>query len=219
MFHKDQFKKELVEDIKNRWLVEIEDVNEEMLRTSLANVIQKLCISDNWINSKKDTSRKVHYFSMEFMIGKQLKTNLVNLNILNLVKEGLSELGIDLEKIFNTEIESKTANGGLGRLAFAIMNGTANIDINACGNGLLYREGIFEQHFIDGRQIEVQDFWFNSEGSYEWKYVQPQLSKVCNLYGEVKVVFENGKLKFKLENYTPVEGIVHEVPIVGFQNT
>lgn len=219
MFHKDQFKKELVEDIKNRWLVEVEDVNEEMLRTSLANVIQKLCISDNWINSKKDTSRKVHYFSMEFMIGKQLKTNLVNLDILHLVKEGLSELGIDLEKIFNTEIESKTANGGLGRLAFAIMNGTANIDINACGNGLLYREGIFEQHFIDGRQIEVQDFWFNSEGSYEWKYVQPQLSKVCKLYGEVKVVFENGKLKFKLENYTPVEGIVHEIPIVGFQNT
>ena len=218
MFNKEQFKNELVEDIKNRWLVSVENANEEMLRISLAKVIQKLYVNNSWINSKKDTNRKVHYFSMEFMIGKQLKTNLVNLNILHSVKEVTNELGIDLERVLKTEIEPKTANGGLGRLAFAIMNGTANIDINACGNGLLYREGIFEQHFVNGKQIETQDFWFNSEGSYEWKNVQPQLSKVCKLYGEVKMVYENGRIRFRLENYTPVEGVVHEIPIVGFQN-
>ena len=90
----------MINDVKNRWLVDIENANEEMLRTSLAKVVQKLYINDNWINSKKDKTRKVHYFSMEFMIGKQLKTNLVNLNILHSVKEITDELGIDLNKIF-----------------------------------------------------------------------------------------------------------------------
>ena len=194
------------------------DANDEMIRISLAKVIQKLYVNDNWINSKNDDSRKVHYFSMEFMIGQQLKTNLINLNILDYVKEVTNELGIDLKRLLESEIEPKTANGGLGRLAFAIMNGTANLNKNACGNGLLYREGIFEQHFVNGKQIEVQDFWFNSENDYEWKNVQPQLTKVCKLYGEVKTVYENGRTKFVLENYTPVKGIVHEIPIVGFMN-
>ena len=218
MLKKEMFKGKLVEDIRNRWLVDVNEANEEMIRISLVNVIKKMFINNNWIKSKGDNKRKVHYFSMEFMIGKQLKTNLVNLNILNMVKDATNELNIDLDRIFETEIESKTANGGLGRLAFAIMNGTANMDKNACGNGLLYREGIFEQHFVNGKQVETQDFWFNSEGRYEWINVQPQLTKICKLYGEVRTVFENGRTKFVLENYTPVEGIVHELPIVGFSN-
>ena len=155
---------------------------------------------------------------MEFMIGKQLKTNLINLNRLNDVQEIAEELNINLTGIFNSEIESKTANGGLGRLAFAIMNGTANMDINACGNGLLYREGIFEQHFTNGSQTETQDFWFNSQGSYEWLKTQPQLTKICKLYGKVNTTFKNGRAKFELVDYVPVQGIVHELPIVGFLN-
>ena len=215
---KEVFKAKLLDDIKNRWLVGLDDLNDEMLRTSIANTILDLYVNNNWITSKKDKGRKVHYFSMEFMVGKQLKTNLVNLGVLHDVEEVLDELDIDLNALFNTEIESKTANGGLGRLAFAIMNGTANLNINACGNGLLYKGGIFEQHFVNGKQIETQDFWFNSEGSYEWKKVQPQLSKVCKLYGEVKTTFVNGKARFELVDYTPVKGIVHEIPIVGFMN-
>ena len=108
MNFKEQFKNELIKDIKNRWLVNVENANEEMLRISLAKVIQKLCVNNNWINSKKDTNRKVHYFSMEFMIGKQLKTNLVNLNILHSVKEITNELGIDLEKIFKLKEKNTT---------------------------------------------------------------------------------------------------------------
>ena len=215
---KDLIKRTLTKEIENKWLCDISECTDEMIRISLANVIKKLYINDNWKNSKKDNKRKVHYFSMEFMVGKQLKTNLINLDALGVVEEALNELGVDINKIFKTEVESKTANGGLGRLAFAIMNGTANKDKNACGNGLLYREGIFEQHFVDGKQVETQDLWFNSEGSYEWMNVQPQLTKVCKLFGEVRTVFENGKTKFKLVNYTPVEGLAHEIPIVGFMN-
>ena len=105
------FKSKLLDDIKNRWLVGLDDLNDEMLRTSIANTILDLYINNNWITSKKDKGRKVHYFSMEFMVGKQLKTNLVNLGILHDVEEVLDELDIDLNALFNTEIESKTANG------------------------------------------------------------------------------------------------------------
>ena len=218
MVEKDFLKEELKTYILRRWFVDIEDANDEMIRIALAEVIKNHYVKDNWIKSKKDTKRKIHYFSMEFMTGKQLKTNLINLGKLDLVREVFKELNIDFNKVMSSEIEPKIANGGLGRLAFAIMNGAANMDKNACGNGLLYKEGIFEQHFIHGKQIETQDFWFNSEGGHEWINVQPQLTKICKLYGEVKTVYKDGRVAFELENYTPVKGIVHELPIIGFDN-
>ena len=218
IIEKDILKEDLKMYILRRWFVDIEEANDEMIRIALAEVIKNHYVKDNWIKSKKDTKRKIHYFSMEFMTGKQLKTNLINLGKLDLVREVFKDLNIDFNKVMSSEIEPKIANGGLGRLAFAIMNGTANMDKNACGNGLLYKEGIFEQHFIHGKQIETQDFWFNSEGGHEWINVQPQLTKVCKLYGEVKTVYKDGKVTFELENYTPVKGIVHELPIIGFNN-
>ena len=218
-FDKNTFKSNLVNDLYNRWLLnDIKECNNEMIRISLVNVLKNMYVNRNWIESRSDEGRKVHYFSMEFMVGKQLKTNLVNMDILKEVEETVSELGINLKTILDNEVESKTANGGLGRLAFCIMNGLANKDKNAMGQTLMYRKGIFEQHIINGKQVETPDIWENSQHGYEWYSEMPNKAKVCKFYGEVVTTFVNGELKFDLVNYTPVKGVPHDLPIVGFNN-
>ena len=213
------FKIELLKDLKERWLINnTNEANNEMLRISIVNVIKKLYVTENWIDSLYDENRKVHYFSMEFMVGKQLKTNLVNLDRLEEVKEVLNEMSIDINKLFNTEVESKTANGGLGRLAFAIMNGLSNKDKNAMGQTLLYKHGIFEQHIINGKQVETPDIWENSNHGYEWYNVRPNKSKICKLYGEIRYEFIDGKMKYNLVNYTPVKGVPYDLPVIGYKN-
>ena len=215
----NNFKNDFLNDLKARWM--IDDINKatsEMIRISLVNTIKNNYILENWMNSKADKERKVHYFSMEFMVGKQLKTNLVNLDKLNEVKNVMSELGIDINTLFETEVESKTANGGLGRLAFAIMNGLSNKDVNATGYTLLYNHGIFEQHIMDGKQVEVPDIWRNIEHGYEWYNIAPNKTKYVKLYGEVREYYEDGRTKFKLVNYTPVKAVPYDLPVVGYKN-
>ena len=211
-------KNELIKELRNRFLTDLKGANEEMLRIALAEVIKRRYVTDKWINSRKDTSRKVCYLSMEFMAGKQLKTNLVNLGIYEEINKQLDELGLNLKEITEKEVESKTANGGLGRLAFCIMNGLANKDKNAMGQTLMYRKGIFEQHIINGKQVETPDIWENSLHGYEWYNVIPNKSKICKFYGEVRTSFVDGEMKFELVNYTPVKGVPHDLPIVGFEN-
>ena len=215
----NDFKTNFLYDLRNRWL--INDTNEatnEMLRISLVNTIKKEFVIDNWLDSNEDISRKVHYFSMEFMVGKQLKTNLVNLDKLKEVEELAKEIGIDLESMLKNEVESKTANGGLGRLAFAILNGLSNKNVNAMGQTLLYNHGIFEQRIMNGKQIENPDIWRNIEHGYEWYNIRPNKVKICKFFGEVRTVFENGRTKYELHNYTPIKGVPYDLPVIGYKN-
>lgn len=216
----NDFQRRLVKDLQERWLLDyIEDATDEMLRISIANTIKNMYINRNWRDSLADESRKVHYMSMEFMVGKLTKTNLVNLDLLDEIEESLNELGIDIERIFATEIESKTANGGLGRLAYAILNGLSNKDINASGQTLLYKHGIFQQQIVDGKQVELPDIWRNVEHGYEWYNCLPHKAKICKLFGEVKKYNENGRDIFELVNYTPIQGVPYDVPVVGYHNS
>lgn len=215
----NNFKNIFLYDLKNRWLInDIDEATNEMLRISLVNTIKKEFVIDNWLDSNEDISRKVHYFSMEFMVGKQLKTNLVNLDKLKEVEELTKEIGIDLESMLKNEVESKTANGGLGRLAFAILNGLANKDANAMGQTLLYNHGIFEQRIMNGKQIENPDIWRNIEHGYEWYNIRPNKVKICKFFGEVRTVFENGRTKYELYNYTPIKGVPYDLPVIGYKN-
>ena len=215
----NNFKNNFLCDLKNRWLInDTDEATNEMLRISLVNTIKKEFVIDNWLDSNDDISRKVHYFSMEFMVGKQLKTNLVNLDKLKEVEELAKEIGIDLESMLKNEVESKTANGGLGRLAFAILNGLSNKNVNAMGQTLLYNHGIFEQRIMNGKQIENPDIWRNIEHGYEWYNIRPNKAKICKFFGEVRTVFENGRTKYELHNYTPIKGVPYDLPVIGYKN-
>ena len=215
----NEFKNTFLYELRDKWMIDnINQATNEMIRISLVNTIKKEFVLDNWMDSSNDKSRKVHYFSMEFMVGKQLKTNLVNLNKLKEVEETVKGLGINLNEILNNEVESKTANGGLGRLAFAILNGLANKDVNAMGQTLLYNHGIFEQRIMNGHQIENPDIWRNSEHGYEWYNVRPNKVKICKFFGEVRTKYENGKTRYELHNYTPVKGVPYDLPVVGYKN-
>ena len=215
----NNFKNNFLYDLRNRWLInDTDEATNEMLRISLVNTIKKEFVIDNWLYSNEDMTRKVHYFSMEFMVGKQLKTNLVNLDKLKEVEELAKEIGIDLESMLKNEVESKTANGGLGRLAFAILNGLSNKNVNAMGQTLLYNHGIFEQRIMNGKQVENPDIWRNIEHGYEWYNIRPNKAKICKFFGEVRTVFENGRTKYELYNYTPIKGVPYDLPVIGYKN-
>ena len=215
----NNFKNNFLYDLRNRWLInDTDEATNEMLRISLVNTIKKEFVIDNWLDSNDDMTRKVHYFSMEFMVGKQLKTNLVNLDKLKEVEELAKEIGIDLESMLKNEVESKTANGGLGRLAFAILNGLSNKNVNAMGQTLLYNHGIFEQRIMNGKQVENPDIWRNIEHGYEWYNIRPNKAKICKFFGEVRTVFENGRTKYELYNYTPIKGVPYDLPVIGYKN-
>ena len=215
----NNFKNNFLNELRNRWLInDTDEATNEMLRISLVNTIKKEFVIDNWLDSNDDISRKVHYFSMEFMVGKQLKTNLVNLDKLKEIEELAKEIGIDLESMLKNEVESKTANGGLGRLAFAILNGLSNKNVNAMGQTLLYNHGIFEQRIMNGKQIENPDIWRNIEHGYEWYNIRPNKAKICKFFGEVRTVFENGRTKYELHNYTPIKGVPYDLPVIGYKN-
>ena len=215
----NNFKNNFLYDLRNRWLInDTDEATNEMLRISLVNTIKKEFVIDNWLDSNDDMTRKVHYFSMEFMVGKQLKTNLVNLDKLKEVEELAKEIGIDLESMLKNEVESKTANGGLGRLAFAILNGLSNKNVNAMGQTLLYNHGIFEQRIMNGKQVENPDIWRNIEHGYEWYSIRPNKAKICKFFGEVRTVFENGRTKYELYNYTPIKGVPYDLPVIGYKN-
>lgn len=216
----NNYKNLFLNELKTKWMInDINQATPEMIRISLVDIIKKEFVLDNWVNSMNDTSRKVHYFSMEFMVGKQLKTNLVNLNKLNEIEEVASELGVNLTEILKNEVESKTANGGLGRLAFAILNGLSNKNVNATGQTLLYNHGIFEQRIMNGKQIENPDIWRNIEHGYEWYNIRPNKAKICKFFGEVRTKFENGRTKYELHGYTPIKGVPYDLPVVGYKNS
>lgn len=215
----NNFEYKFINELRNKWMInKIEDATNEMIRISLVDTIKKEFVIDNWMDSISDTSRKVHYFSMEFMVGKQLKTNLVNLDKLKEIEALADKLGVDLATILKNEVESKTANGGLGRLAFAILNGLSNKDVNAMGQTLLYNHGIFEQRIMYGKQIENPDIWRNIEHGYEWYNIRPEKSKICKLFGEVRTKYENGRFKYELYNYTPIKGVPYDLPVIGYKN-
>lgn len=215
----NNFEYKFINELRNKWMInKIEDATNEMIRISLVDTIKKEFVIDNWMDSISDTSRKVHYFSMEFMVGKQLKTNLVNLDKLKEIEALADKLGVDLATILKNEVESKTANGGLGRLAFAILNGLSNKDVNAMGQTLLYNHGIFEQRIMHGKQIENPDIWRNIEHGYEWYNIRPEKAKICKLFGEVRTKYENGRFKYELYNYTPIKGVPYDLPVIGYKN-
>lgn len=215
----NNFEYKFINELRNKWMInKIEDATNEMIRISLVDTIKKEFVIDNWMDSISDTSRKVHYFSMEFMVGKQLKTNLVNLDKLKEIEAFADKLGVDLATILKNEVESKTANGGLGRLAFAILNGLSNKDVNAMGQTLLYNHGIFEQRIMHGKQIENPDIWRNIEHGYEWYNIRPEKAKICKLFGEVRTKYENGRFKYELYNYTPIKGVPYDLPVIGYKN-
>ena len=170
--------------------------------------------SENAKESYDKKEKEVYYFSMEFLIGRLLKEYLVNLGILDEVRDGMNKLGFDLEELFNQEADPGLGNGGLGRLAACFMDSLASLGINAMGMGLRYRFGLFKQKIVNGEQIELPDNWLLNAYTFEDR--RNDRVQMVKLGGVVDKEWLDGNFKFHYRDYREVRAIPYDIPIVGW---
>ncbi|TGE36108.1 glycogen/starch/alpha-glucan phosphorylase [Desulfosporosinus fructosivorans] len=160
--------------------------------------------------------KQVYYFSMEFLIGKLLHNYLVNFQIEDLVREGLSELNINLDDLLEQEADPGLGNGGLGRLAACFLDSMAFLGIEGHGNGIRYEYGLFEQKIVGGNQVEVADSWLKN--GYPWEMRKPNKAIIVKFKGNIRTAQTNGRITFYHENYESVLAVPYDVPIVSYNN-
>ena len=217
--NKEAFKKEfqirLIEkygrDIKGCDITECYDVLGSMVRDA-ATINAKEC-KDEVIESG---NKQLIYFSMEFLIGRLLSNNMINLGIYNVVKEGLADLGLDLEKLEDQEADAGLGNGGLGRLAACFMDSIASLGLAGHGNCIRYDYGFFRQKIKNGHQEELPDQWLVNGNV--WEIRKPKHAVTVNFYGNAETYYENGEYKRRTVNALKVLAIPCDVSIIGYDN-
>lgn len=165
---------------------------------------------------RKQNVRRIHYLSLEYLMGRLLENNLRNMGLYDPAKMALAELGQDLETIVNREPDMGLGNGGLGRLAACFMDSLSTMDLPAVGYGIHYEFGLFRQEFINGKQNEQPDPW--AQNGNPWKIDRPEYSVQVNLYGNVTQHFDDkGNALYKWENTKPIMGLPWDIPIIGYE--
>jgi len=186
---------------------------------TLGSLVKEYC-SQNWMDTSNqytdNKEKQVYYFSMEFLIGRLLGNNLINLGIRDSVSNALKDLGIELNDLEDTEMDAGLGNGGLGRLAACFLDSMAPLGIPGHGNGIRYEYGLFEQKIVDGYQVEIPDNWLR-EGNV-WESKKRDKSVVIKFGGNVRLIQEGGALKFIHENFEPVLAVPYDTPILGYDN-
>ncbi len=225
---KDKDFDKLKEQLKNRFIMTAHvmwgrDLNEltknEIYQTVAATA--KQFISSKWIKTNKAymerQEKQVYYFSIEFLMGRLLKTNLINLGIKDAVEEVLADLKIDLDKTFEEEPDAGLGNGGLGRLAACFIDSMAAHRLPGHGNSIRYQYGLFEQKIIQGNQVEIPDNWLKN--GFAWEYRKPDKAIDVKFYGNAYMKdLGNGNLELVHENPMVVMAVPYDVPIVGYHN-
>lgn len=214
-----EFKKDYIDAIKGTSARQIEDTT-PLERYNALGELLKDYIGHLWANTNKayrtDQTKQVYYFSMEFLTGKFLTTNLTNLGILSVVRKGLTELGINLEELVEVEVDQGLGNGGLGRLAACFLDAMSSISIPGHGCGIRYKNGLFEQKIIDGYQVEFPDRWLINNNV--WEYKRTNKAVIVKFNGRVESYMEDDILKFNHVDYDAVRAVPYDTPIVGFEN-
>jgi starch phosphorylase len=216
---KKTFKKAYIKKYKALHGEEIEGGNNQQKYEALGGLVKEY-VQGNWMNSNKaynkTKEKQVYYFSMEFLMGRLLGDALLNLGILEVCRDALAELNINLRDLEEYEQDQGLGNGGLGRLAACFLDSMASLNIPGHGCGIRYKYGFFEQKIIDGKQVEVSDDWLR-EGNV-WEKKKPEKAEIVKFGGNVEVENKNGDLIFKHVNYQPVLAIPYDTPIVGYEN-
>lgn len=220
MVTKKQIVKELKRNIQQSYAMELEDATPQEIFNSLGKTI-KAIYNQDWQKTWKDyiieEQKQVYYFSIEFLPGKMLKSNLLNLGLLEIVREALNDYNIDLEDVAAVEKDMALGNGGLGRLASCFMDSLASCGLPGNGNGIRYDYGLFKQQFVDGYQVELPDEWLKDGNVWEIR----RESKAVNVHYGGKVYMEkqaNGQLKPIYENEIVLKAVPYDTGMVGYQN-
>lgn len=178
-------------------------------------------VSNDWIATNErqlaSTGKQVFYLSIEYLLGKLLRQNLINLGVEEVVEEGLNELGICLTDLEELESDAGLGNGGLGRLAACFLDSLASLNLPGHGHGIRYKHGLFEQKIVDGYQVELPEQWLKSGNV--WEVRKADLAVKVRFWGKVESNMENGRLTFHHLNAETVTAVPHDMPVIGYQST
>ena len=220
-FKKEEFKKAVKENVKMLYRKTIDEATQQQIFQAVSLAVKDVII-DNWLATQKqyekDDPKIVYYLSMEFLMGRALGNNLINLTAYKEVKEALDELGFDLNVIEDQEPDPALGNGGLGRLAACFLDSLATLGYCAYGCGIRYHYGLFKQKIEDGYQVEVPDNWLKD--GYPFELRRPEYAKEVKFGGYVRVEYDaaTGRNQFIQEGYQSVMAIPYDMPIVGYNN-
>ena len=220
-FEKKAFKAAVKDNVKTLYRKTIDEATPQQLFQAVSYAVKDVII-DDWIETQKrydETDAKtVYYMSMEFLMGRALGNNLINMTAYKDVKEALEEMNIDLNVIEDQEPDAALGNGGLGRLAACFLDSLATLNYPAYGCGIRYRYGMFKQKIKDGYQVEVPDNWLKEGNPFEIR--REEYAKEVRFGGNIR--FEKdpatGKDIFIQENYESVMAVPYDMPIVGYGN-
>ena len=213
----NDFKEVFLRNIESKWICNISDCTEDMIRTSLADTIRELYINKDWIATEKkdgENLKQVYYLCTEYLPEKYLKHNLFKLGILDEVKQIMKELNIDLDEIIKNEIPPREGVGGLSRLASCLGESGALLDKPFHMYGLRYKEGLFNQKVSNGYQVELVDSWRKLH-DYPWQILRPNKERMIKIGGNVELQQIDGKLMPIHKNYMPIRCIAYDMPIVS----
>ncbi len=220
IFDKEAFKKEVKDNVRSLYRKSLEEATDQELFQAVSYAVKEVVI-DQWMETqnsmKKQDPKVVYYMSMEFLMGRALGNNLINLTAYKQVEAALKEMGLDINVIEDQERDPALGNGGLGRLAACFMESLATLGYSAYGCGIRYRYGMFKQKIEDGFQIEVADNWLKD--GYPFELRRPEYTYEVKFGGYVRAVnTPDGRVKFQQEGYQVVRAVPYDMPILGYDN-
>ena len=220
-FDREVFKKSVVDNVKNLYRKTIDEATEDQVFHAVCYAVKDVII-DEWIAThkayEKQDTKTLYYLSMEFLMGRALGNNIINICALDEVKEVLEELGFDLNAIEDREPDPALGNGGLGRLAACFLDSLATLGYAAYGCGIRYKYGMFAQEIRDGYQVEVPDNWLKDGNPFEIRRAEYATEVKFGGYVTVQRDEKTGRDFFRQEGYQSVRAVPYDMPIVGYGN-
>ena len=216
---KELFKRSVLYNVKTLYRKTLEEATDQQIFQAVSYAVKDMIV-DNWIKTQENYEKKdpkiVYYMSMEFLMGRALGNNMINLMAYKEFSEALEELGLDINVIEDQEPDAALGNGGLGRLAACFLDSLATLGYAAYGCGIRYHYGMFKQEIRDGYQIEAPYDWLRYGNPFELR--RPEYTKIIKFGGHVSTREENGRLYFYQEDYQSVKAVPYDLPIVGYGN-
>lgn len=219
-FDKDSIKASIIGKLQRYNGRTIEEASNGQIYRALASTVRDQ-IMQKWMISREErktnNNKRLFYLSVEFLMGRSLYTNILNLASLDAYKQALDELHIDVDKVLQEEPEPALGNGGLGRLAACFMDSLASLDLPAMGCSIRYEYGLFRQKIVDGQQVELPDYWLGNGNVWE----MPVMEDACEVHfnGHVEMGNENGRTVFRHVGYNTVEAVPYDMPLVGYDTS
>lgn len=218
--NKEDFKDSFLKRLEMMYGKKFDESTKRDQYQTLGNMVREH-ISSNWITTNEwnraNNNKQVYYLSIEFLLGRLLGQNLLNLGIRDVVHEGFADLGINLEEIEESEADAGLGNGGLGRLAACFLDSLASLNLPGHGMGIRYKHGLFDQKIVDGYQVELPEQWLR-HGNV-WEVRKPDQAIEIAFWGKVEHSSKNGKLVFRHIHSENIMAVPYDMPVIGFETS